>query len=180
MGERRFVEMSDLIGSEASVPNLIGGKPEAATAVGRILGNNFGCFGSGLGEQTISNGPLAHGDPFSRNQGRKYRDFDHQEGENTATERVFGRFSSGLGVPQVDYCHYQSEIAETASPYIYSGGDRVRSAAQAGTSVFKNAFDDLWTVNMDYHLPEEEATPRTDIINHLIKICGFSHDSLMV
>jgi hypothetical protein len=41
---RRSVERTGLIGSEASVPNLIGEQPEADTAVGRILGNNFGRF----------------------------------------------------------------------------------------------------------------------------------------
>jgi hypothetical protein len=60
-----------------------------------------------------------------------------------------------------------------------SGGDRVRSAAHTGTGIFKNAFADQCTANMDDHLTEE-ATPSTDTINHFIKICGFSHDILMV
>jgi hypothetical protein len=82
---RRSVEMTGLVGSKASVPNLSGEQPEADTAVGRVLGNNFGCFGSGLGVYTVSNDPLAYCDPLSRNQGRTESDFDHQEGENTAT-----------------------------------------------------------------------------------------------
>jgi hypothetical protein len=34
-----------------------------------------------------------------------------------------------------------------------SGGDRFRSAAQTGTGIFKNAFADQLTANMDYPLP---------------------------
>jgi hypothetical protein len=60
-----------------------------------------------------------------------------------------------------------------------SGGDWFRSAAQIGTGIFKNAFADQCTANMDDPIPED--TPScTEIINHFIKICGFSHDSLMV
>jgi hypothetical protein len=122
----------------------------------------------------------------TRNQGQTDSGFGHQEGENTATERDFGQFGSGLGVPHVDYRQYQSEIAATTSPYLSagvdicgSGGYRVRSAAQTSIGIFENAFADQWTANMDDHLTEE-APSRADIIIHFIKICGFSHDSSMV
>jgi hypothetical protein len=62
------------------------------------LGNNFGHFRSGANKQTVSNDPLAQGDPFSRNPYRTDSGFGCQEGEQTATERDFGRFGSGLGV----------------------------------------------------------------------------------
>jgi hypothetical protein len=74
------------------------------TAVGKILDNNVGRFGSRTDEQPFPNDPLTHGDPFSRNQGRTDSGFGHQEGEHPATECDGG--GSGLGVSQVDYCHY--------------------------------------------------------------------------
>jgi hypothetical protein len=77
-------------------------------------------------------------------------------------------------------------MATTTPPYLSagidirgSGGDRFRSAAQTGTGIFKNAFADQWTANMDDPLPEDTPS-HTEIINHFIKICGFSHGSLMV
>jgi hypothetical protein len=186
MATRRFVEAAGLMGSETSVPSLFGGQTGASTAVGKILGNNVGRFGSRVDEQTLPNDPLAHGDPFSHNQGRTDSGFGHQGGEHPATERDGGRFVSGLGVPQVDYRHYQSGTAVTTPPYLSagidlrgSGGEQFRSAAQTGTGIFKNAFANQWTADMDDPLPED-TPPRTEIINHFIKICGFSHDSLMV
>jgi hypothetical protein len=56
-----------------------------------------------------------------------------------------------------------------------SGGDCSKSAAQSGTSIFKTA----WTTDMDDPEPEDTSAC-TDIINHIIKICGFYTDSLMV
>jgi hypothetical protein len=106
MTARRFAESAGLMGSEASVPSIFGGLTGASTAVGKILGKNLGRFGSRADEQTLPNDPLAHGDPFSRNQERTDSGFGHQEGENPATERDVGRFGSGLGVSQFDYHHY--------------------------------------------------------------------------
>jgi hypothetical protein len=76
--------------------------------------------------------------------------------------------------------------AATTPPYLSAGIDirgsgveQVRSAAQTVTGIFKNAFSNQWTADMDDPLPEDTPS-RTEIINHFIKICGFSHDSLMV
>jgi hypothetical protein len=41
------------MGSETSAPNLFGGQPKADTAVGQILGNNLGHYGSGIDEQMV-------------------------------------------------------------------------------------------------------------------------------
>jgi hypothetical protein len=89
---RCFAEAAGLIGSEASVPNLFGGKPGADTAVGQILGNNLGRFRSRFDEQTVSNDPLAQGDPFFRNQNRVDSGVGHLEGGNTASDRDVGHF----------------------------------------------------------------------------------------
>jgi hypothetical protein len=85
-----------------------------------------------------------------------------------------------LGVSQVEYHHYRPDIAATTSPYSSagvgmhgSGGDQFRSADQAGTGIFKNATK--WTTDMNDPTP-----PCTKIINHIIKISGFSSDLLMV
>jgi hypothetical protein len=51
--------------------------------------------------------------------------------------------------------------------------------SQSGTGLFKNAFDDRWTTDIDDQQPVDAPT-HTDIINHSIKICGFANDSLMV
>jgi hypothetical protein len=50
---------------------------------------------------------------------------------------------------------------------------------QSGTGIFKTAFDDQWTTDMDDPEPED-TSPRTDIMNHVTNICSFSTDSLMV
>jgi hypothetical protein len=136
------------------------------------LDNNTGHFGSRVDEQTLPNDPLAHGDPFYRNQGRTDSGFGHQEGEHSATERDGGRFVSGLGVLQVDYRHYQVGTAMTTPPYLSAGidlrgpgGEQFRSVAQAGTGIFKNVFANQWTADMDDPLPED--TPScTELSNH--------------
>jgi hypothetical protein len=165
MVARRSTEVTGLMCSEASVTSLFSGQTGASTVVGTILGNKLSRLGPRIDEQTVSNDPLAYCDPFSRNQDLT---------------------DSGLGVSQVEYHHYRPEIAATTHPYSSagvgihgSGGDRFRSAAQTGTGIFKNAFGDQWTTDMNDPIPED-ATPRTEIINHIIKICGFSSDSLMV
>jgi hypothetical protein len=91
-----------------------------------------------------------------------------------------------LSGSQVDYCHPRSGGAATTPPYLSasvdihgSGGDWFSSAAQTGTGIFKNAFSDQWIADMDDPIPED-APPHTEIINRIIKICGFSSDSLMV
>jgi hypothetical protein len=91
-----------------------------------------------------------------------------------------------LGVSQVEYHYYQPDIAATTPPYSSagvgirgSGNDRFKSAAQTGTGIFKNAFGEQWTTDMNDPIPED-TPPCTEMINHFIKICGFSHDSLMV
>jgi hypothetical protein len=175
-----------LMGSESSVPNLFGGQPESETAVGQILGNNLGRFGSGFDEPAASNDPLSYGNPFSRYQNRTDSGFGNQEGENTATERDVGRFGSGLSGSKIDYHHPQSGVVATTPPYLSagadahcSGGDQFRSAAQTGTGIFKNALGDQWTIYMHDPLPED-TPPQTEIINHIIKICGFSSDLMMV
>jgi hypothetical protein len=102
-----------------------------------------------------------------------------------ATVRDVGIFGSDLGILVVDYCHYRSGIATTTPPYSASvdihgsGGDWHESAAQTGTGIFKNAFGDQWTTGMGNQEAEDTYTC-TDIINHIIKICGFSEDLLMV
>jgi hypothetical protein len=155
---RRSAEVTGLMGSEASVPILFGGQTGASTAAGTILGNNLSRLGSRTDEQMVSNYPLAHDDPFPPNQDRT---------------------DSGLGVSQVEYHHYRPGIAATTPPYSSSGvgirgsgGDRFRSAVQTGTGIFKNAFGDQWTTDMNDPIPEDKP-PRTEIINHVIKICVF-------
>jgi hypothetical protein len=54
--------------------------------------------------------------------------------------------------------------------------DRHESADQTGTGIFKNAFADQWTIDMDAHEPEDKWV-HTEIIQHM---CGFSADSPMV
>jgi hypothetical protein len=61
---RRFAKAAGLMGSESSVPNLFGGQAGSETAVGQILGNNLGRFGSGFDEPAASNNSLAYGDLF--------------------------------------------------------------------------------------------------------------------
>jgi hypothetical protein len=136
----------------------------------------------GFDEPAASNDPLVYGNPFSRYQNRTDSAFGNQEGKNTATERDFGRFGSGLSGSKVDYHHPQSGVAATTPPYVSagadafgSGGDQFRSAAQTGTGIFKNAFGDQWTMDMNDPLPED-TPPCTEIINHIVKICGFSCD----
>jgi hypothetical protein len=152
----RSTEVTGLMGSEASVPSLFSGQTGACTVVGTIMGNNLSCLGPRIDEQTATNDPLAHGDPFSRNQDRT---------------------DSGLGVSQVEYHHYRPEIAATTPPYSSagvdirgSGGDRFKSTAQTG--IFRNTFGDQWTTDMNDPVPED-TPPRTD---NLIQICGFSHN----
>jgi hypothetical protein len=57
--------------------------------------------------------------------------------------------------------------------------DRYESAAENGTGIFKNAFADQWATDMDAHEPEDKWG-HTEIIQHIIDMCGFSADSLMV
>jgi hypothetical protein len=61
------------------------------------------------------------------------------------------------------------------------GGDEdfYDSAAQTGTGIFINAFADQWTTDMDAHEPEHKWVC-TEIIQHIIDICGFLSDSLVV
>jgi hypothetical protein len=102
-----------------------------------------------------------------------------------ATVRDVGRFGSGLGISEVDYCHYRSGIAATTPPYSAgvdihgSGGDWHELVAQTDTGIYKNAFGDQWTTGMG-NQEAEDTYICTDIINHIIKICGFSEDLLMV
>jgi hypothetical protein len=131
MVARPSTEVTGLIGSEASVPSLFSGQTGAFTVVGTILGNNLRRLGPRIDEHMVSNDPLAHGDPFSRNQDQT---------------------DSGLGVSQVEHHHYQPGTTATTPPCSSadvgirgSGGDRFRSAAQTGTGMFKNAFGDQWT-----------------------------------
>jgi hypothetical protein len=77
----RSTEVTGIMGLEASVPSLFSGQTGASTVVGTIMGNNLNRLGPRIDEQTVSNDPLANGDPFSRNQDRK---------------------NSGLGVSQVE------------------------------------------------------------------------------
>jgi hypothetical protein len=161
----RSTEVTGIMGLEASVPSLFSGQTGASTVVGTIMGNNLNRLGPRIDEQTVSNDPLANGDPFSRNQDRK---------------------NSGLGVSQVEYHHYRPEIAATTSSYLSagvgilgSGIDRFKSTAQTGTGIFKNTFGDQWTTDMNDPIPED-IPPCTDIINQFVKIWGFSHNSLMV
>jgi hypothetical protein len=158
MVARGSMEVTGLLGSEASVPSLFSGQTGASTVVGTIMGNNLSHLGLRIDEQTASNDPLAHGDPFSHNQDQK---------------------DSGLGVSQVEYHHYRPEIAATTAPYSSagvgicgSGGDRFKSAVQTGTGIFRNVFGDQWTTDMNDPIPED-TPPHTDVINHFIKICGF-------
>jgi hypothetical protein len=174
------------MGSESSVPNLFDGQTGSETAGGKILGNNLGHFGSGFDEPVASNDPLAYGDPFSQYQNQIDSGFGHQEGKNMATVRDFGHFGSVLGASEVDCCHYLSGTAVTMPPYLSagagicgSGGDRSKSADQSGTGIFTTAFADQWTTDIDDPEPEG-ASPCTDNINHIIKICGFSTNSLIV
>jgi hypothetical protein len=106
--------------------------------------------------------------------------------ENTPTKGVFGRLEGNSGISKVDYRHFGLGKAATMQPYgdaeagIRGGDeDRYESEAQTGTGIFKNAFADLWTTNMDAHEPEDKWV-RTEIIQHIIDMCGFSANFLMV
>jgi hypothetical protein len=145
---RRFAGAASLMGTESSVPSLFGRRQGSETAVGQILGSNLDRFGSGFDDPAAPDDPLAYGGMFSSNRNRTDSGLGRQEGENMATVRDVGRFGSGLGISEVDYCHYRSRIAATTPPYSAgvdihgSGGGRHESAAQTGTGIFKNAFGD--------------------------------------
>jgi hypothetical protein len=106
--------------------------------------------------------------------------------ENMPTKGVSVRLEGNSGISEVDYHHFGSGKAATMQLYgdaeagICGGDeDRYESAAQTGTGIFKNAFADLWTTDMDAHGPEDKWV-HTEIIQHIIDMCGFSADSLMV
>jgi hypothetical protein len=180
-----FAGAASLMVKESSAPSLFGRRPGSETAVGQILGSNLDRFGSGFEDPAASDDPLAYGGLFSSNKNRTDSGLGRQAGENMATVPDVGRFGSGLGISEVDYRCYRSGIAATTQPYSAgvdihgSDGDRHESAAQTGTGIFKNAFADQWTTGMGNQEAEDMYT-RTDVINHIIKICGFSEDLLMV
>jgi hypothetical protein len=106
--------------------------------------------------------------------------------KNPPTTGVFGRLGGNSGISEVDYRHFESGKAATmqllweAEAGIRSDDeDHLESAAQIGTGIFKNAFADQWTTDMDAHKPEDKWV-HTEIIQHIIDMCGFSADSLMV
>jgi hypothetical protein len=98
-----------------------------------------------------------------------------------ATEHDVGQFGSGLGVSQVDHCHYQSGIAPMTPPYLSagvdihgSGGDQFSSATQTGTGLFKNAFADQWTAEDD-PLPEETPSCTDTPTTRVASKAAFTH-----
>jgi Mg-chelatase subunit ChlI len=48
-----------------------------------------------------------------------------------------------------------------------------------GNRRLRQVFADRWTTNIDAHEPEDKWV-HTKIIKHIIELCGFSPDSLMV
>jgi hypothetical protein len=71
--------------------------------------------------------------------------------------------------------------AATMQPYgdAEAGKDRYESAAQTGTGIFKNAFADRWTTDINAHEPVDKWV-HTEIIQHIIDMCGFSANYLVV
>jgi hypothetical protein len=78
------------------------------------------------------------------------------------------------------------ETTSTMWPYgsmetgIRSGDEnRYESEAHAGTGIFANAFADQWT--SQHNDPgSEDKWVHSEIIQHIIDLCVFSADSLMV
>jgi hypothetical protein len=62
---------------------------------------------------------------------------------------------------------------------ISGGDDRFESATQAGTDIFTCAFADQWTSQQNDPGSEDKRVC-LEIIQHIIDLCGFSADSLMV
>jgi hypothetical protein len=118
----------------------------------------FGRLGSGFDEPVGSTDPLAYGDPSSRRQNQRDGDFMRQGTENTPTKSVLGRLEGNSGISKVDYRCFGSGKAATMQPYgdaeagiLVGHEDSYESAAQTGTGIFKNAFADRWTTDMDAH-----------------------------
>jgi hypothetical protein len=87
---------------------------------------------------------------------------------------------------EVDYRRYGTETTSTMRPSGSTetgirGGDenRFQSQAHAGTGIFANAFADQWTSQQD-DPGSEDKWVRSEIIQHIIDLCGFPADSLMV
>jgi hypothetical protein len=171
--------------SETSTPNLYGGQTESDTAVGTILGRGLGFFGSGFDDPMRSNDPLVYGDPFPRRQNRNDGDFGRQETENTPTTGIFSRLRGNSGLSEVDNRRLGSGAEVTMWPQgtanagISGGDDCFESEAQAGNGIFTNALADQWTSQQN-DPGSEDKWVCLEIIQHIIDLCGFSADSLMV
>jgi hypothetical protein len=103
--------------------------------------------------------------------------------EKTPTKGVFCRSGGNSGISEVDYRRFGSGRAATTQPYGVAeagirGGDE-DSEEPPCTGIFKTNFADQWTTDMGAHKPEDNWVC-TEIIQHIIDMCGFSADSLMV
>ena len=142
-----------------------------------------------------SNDPLASGDPYAYDASDPDDDYGQEKAQPVTSTGGFGSyndygsgFQHGVGI-------YKPAMKATTSPASLGDGsvyrvnnylqtDRARMdtagmAAQNGTGIFSNAFADRWTMNMVDPEPEE-GWVHTPIIDHIIKICDFSHDSTIV
>jgi hypothetical protein len=110
---------------------------------------------------------------------------DVKKTENTPTTGRFGRLRGNSGLSEVDNHRLGSGAEATMRPQVtanagISGGDdRFESEAQAGTGIFTNAFADQWTSQQN-DPGSEDKWVRSEIIQHINDLCGFSADSLMV
>jgi hypothetical protein len=64
-------------------------------------------------------------------------------------------------------------------PHQQCGHMDPRKLVHAGTGIFANAFADQW-ISQQNDPASEDKWVRSEIIQHIIDLCGFSVDSLMV
>jgi hypothetical protein len=108
--------------------------------------------------------------------------------KNTPSEREFVSLVDNKGISKVDCSHIVVEKVKAVPTYGNSvnvgdcGNDDFRPVDCTRTTetvvihkdIFENAFDDEWTC------VEPDPLAHTTIIDHIINLCDFAADSIMV
>jgi hypothetical protein len=175
-----------------AAPNLSAGNTEFETVVATILGIGSGPFGTKPAVKDYSTDPLASGNPYAYDASDPDDDYGQERAQpvtSTGGSSSYNDYGSGF---QCGVGINKPVMKATTSPassgddsvycvnkYLPTDQARVDTegmAARNGTGIFSNTFADQWTMNMVDPEPEE-GWVHTPIIDHIIKICDFSHDS---
>jgi hypothetical protein len=159
----------------------------AEAAVGGITGASLGHFGSTMATPDVSNASTVHGYRLCSNQNRLCIGFDNSVAGSTPKVRDFSCLHYILSVSEVECSRNGMAMLKTTPPdssgYAVDCGiadlplddcSRMTAKSVVHQGIFANDFADEWTE------PEPESQAHSTIIDHVIKVCDFSADSVMV